>query len=329
MARGTLLGERLFRGAMGLLSLAPYAVVAIVAADLVVSSAPVWHLMGVRFLEARTWSLGNQYGQPVRVHGELLMPGASFGAAVPIVGTLLTSALALVLATPMALLVATGTAFVLGPGPRRILGMVVEMMAGIPSVLYGLWGFVVLGPYIARSLGPWLDRVLPPWPFVTGPVSGPTNLLTAGVVLALMVIPIIASTARAVMERVPDGWLDNARALGWTDAEVFRHLVWPYARPAVVGAVILGLGRALGETMAVLMVSGNAMNVLPRNWYSPVATMAATIAGQLDAALQDPTQMAVRALGALGLVLLVISIGTNFVARLLVARRAAVLDGQA
>lgn len=328
MARGKPLVERLFTGATGLLSLAPYAVVATIAVDLAISSAPVWHLMGFRLMTERTWSLGNQYGHPVRVDGQVIMPGASFGAAVPIVGTVLTSALALFLATPVGLLLATGTAFLFGPAVRRVLAVVVETMAGIPSVLYGLWGFMVLGPFIARSLGPWLNRVLPPWPFVTGPISGPTNLLTAGVVLALMVIPVVASTARAVMERVPVAWLESGRALGWTEAELFRHVVWPFARPAIAGAVILGLGRALGETMAVLMVSGNAINVFPRDWYSPVATMAATIAGQLDSALQDPTQMAVRALGALGLVLLAISVAANLAARILVAQRGAAVEAE-
>jgi phosphate transport system permease protein len=124
------------------------------------------------------------------------------------------------------------------------------------------------------------------------------------------------------MERIPREHIESGLALGWTEAETFWRVVWPYVRSAVVGGSILGLGRALGETMAVLMVSGNALNVLPANWYSAISTMAATIAGQLDAALTDPTHMAIHALGALGLVLFLITLGVNGLARLIVNRSA-------
>jgi phosphate transport system permease protein len=196
----------------------------------------------------------------------------------------------------------------------------VETLAGIPSVVYGLVGLMTLGPFVFGSLGPWLDRWLSPLPFISGAVNTPTNLLTAVLVLTVMILPIIAATVRAFMERIPSGLLEAGRALGWTDWEIFRLIVLPYAAPAVLGGMLLGLGRALGETMAVLMVSGNALNVLPSNWYSAVGTLAATIAGQLDAAFQDPTGMAVSALGLLGLLLMAMTLATNLLARVLVNR---------
>jgi phosphate transport system permease protein len=308
-------------GVTGLLSVAPLAVVAGLLADLAVTGYPVLRYMGIRFLTSPVWNLGNLYAaHPVVVHGVRVMPGAAFGAEVFWVGTLLTAGFALALAAPAGVLVAAATALLLPPSLRATVAAMVETLAGVPSVVYGLFGLMTIGPFVLDTLGPALNRVLSPLPFVSGPVNTPTNLLTAVLVLTLMVLPLITATARAAFERVPTDWLDAGRALGWTDWEIFRAVVWPATRSAVVGAVMLGLGRALGETMAVLMVSGNALNVLPADWYSAVATMAATIAGQLDSAFTDPTGMAVRALGLLGLVLLLVTLAASLLARWLVRR---------
>jgi phosphate transport system permease protein len=185
-----------------------------------------------------------------------------------------------------------------------------------------LFGFTVLGPVIAHHIGPWLNTVLSPIPFVSGPIASDTNLITATVTLALMVVPIVATTTRVAMERVPQDVVASARALGWHEHEVFWHIVWPHSKSALTGGAILGLGRALGETMAVLMVSGDALNVLPVNIYSAVSTMAASIAGELDSALTDPTGMAVHALGALGLILLMIAVAVNLAVRAVGSTRA-------
>jgi phosphate transport system permease protein len=325
----TSFGDRLLYGVTGLLSLAPVAVVGGMLGFLVLTSLPVWQYMGLRFLTDSTWNLGNLYApHPVVLHGVRVMPGAVFGAKVFLVGTGLTSFLALVLATPAAILAAAASSLTL---PWRIRGMVaalVETLSGIPSVVYGLFGLMVVGPVIFHSVGPWLNRFLSPLPFVSGPVNTATNLLTAVVILTLMIVPIITATARAAMEQVPVEWTEGARALGWTDWESFRWVILPYAKGAMVGAMLLGLGRALGETMAVLMVSGNALNVLPTDWYSAVSTMAATIAGQLDSAFTDPSGMAVRALGTLGLTLMLITLAANLVARRLVAGGGASAAGE-
>ena len=313
--------DRTVGSGLGLLSLAPVVTVVGLAAYLTVSASPVFRYMGWHFLTSLEWSIGNQYANhAVVVHGVRVMPDASYGALVFIVGTALTSLLALLAAIPVAFLAAAGSGyFVKGP-IRHLLAGLVEMMAGIPSVIYGLWGLVVVAPAISHHIGPWLNTLFSPLGFLSGPLGSETNLLVAVMVITLMIVPIIAATIRAVMERIPRDMIESGLALGWTEGETFWRVVWPYARSAVVGGSILGLGRALGETMAVLMVSGDALNVLPQNLYSAIGTMAATIAGQLDSALTDPTHMALHALGALGLVLFVMTVLVNLLARAIVKR---------
>lgn len=313
--------DRSVGAGLGLLSLAPLIIVVGLAAYLIWSAAPVIRLMGWHFFTGIEWTLGNLYApKPTVVHGIHVMPGASFGALVFIVGTALTSFLALVFAIPVAFFVAAGSGYFVHGRVRFLMAGLVEMMAGIPSVIYGLWGLMVVAPAVAHHIGPFLDAVLRAVPFFTGPVESETNLFVAVIVITLMIIPIIAATIRAVMERVPRELIESGLALGWTESETFWRVVWPYARSAVVGGAILGLGRALGETMAVLMVSGDALNVLPQNIYSAISTMAATIAGQLDAALTDPTKIAIHALGALGLVLFALTFLVNIIARVIVNR---------
>lgn len=307
--------DRLASWAMGVMALTPALVLLGLLGYLLWSSWPIWQWIGWRFFTDTGWALGNLYGHPVTIGGWQVMPGATYGALVFIVGTALTSLLSLLFATPVAVMVAATTTFVLPRRWRGVLAAVVETMAGIPSVIFGLWGFTTVAPVVTHAVAPWLNRLLAPLPFFSGPVESQTNLLVAVVVLTLMIMPIIAATSRLAMENVSGAWVEGGMALGFTEWEVFRHVVWPKIHSGILGAMILGLGRALGETMAVLMVSGNALNVLPQNWYSPVSTMAATIAGQLDSALTDPSGMAVRALGALGLVLYGITVLANLGAR--------------
>ncbi len=318
--------DRVVGALLGMGALAPLVVVVGLLSYLVESSWPVWRMMGWHFFTGQLWNLGNLYAaRPAIVHGVPVMPGASFGALVFILGTALTSFMALALAVPLGFFVAAASGYFVHGRWRVVMAGLVEMMAGIPSVIFGLWGLMVVAPAWAHHVGPLLNRVLHHLPFFTGPVQSETNLTVAVVVITLMIVPIIAATIRAVMERVPRELVESGLALGWTEAETFWRLVWPYARSAVIGGAILGLGRALGETMAVLMVSGDALNVLPRNIYSSISTMAATIAGQLDAALTDPTKMAIHALGALGLVLFAATFVVNILARVIVNRSTAQL----
>jgi len=266
-----------------------------------------WH-----FFWSIPWNVGNLYGGHFVVRNGVKAPqGAQYGILVFVAGTVLTSAIALVVAVPVSLAVAV---FLTEVAPSRVAGVVgvlVELLAGVPSVVFGLWGVEVLAPVVGRGLGHVLSRVLGFIPFFAGQVGSGIGLLSAGLVLAVMIIPIIAAVSRDVLARVPREMKEQGLALGITRWELVRSIVLPYARGGIIAAVVLGLGRALGETMAVLMVSGSAVNILPHNIYSPVGTMAATIVTLLDSALTDPTGMAVHALAELALALFVITLLVN------------------
>ena len=289
---------------------------------LAIYSWPAIRFNGVHFLFGKIWNLGNLYANPVTVRGLSVQPGANYGILVFIVGTLSTSFIALLIAVPISLLVAMFLAEGIPAPLRPALSLVVELLASVPSVVYGLWGFAVLIPLTADFLGPALAHVLGFIPFFAGPVGSGYGLLTASLVLAIMIVPIITATVYAGLIRVPREIKEATYALGATRFEVVRKVMLPAVRNNVIGAVILGLGRALGETMAVLMVSGGALNYLPGTVYSPVTTMAAFIVSQLDSALQDPTGMAVYSLAEIALVLFLIAVLVNGLARLLVGPRA-------
>lgn len=287
-------------------------------------SWPAIHFNGWHFLFGHIWNLGNLYAEPTIQHGQLVPIGANYGILVFIVGTLLTSALALAIAVPVSLGVAIFLAEGVNARLRPTLSFVVELLAAVPSVVYGLWGYAVLTPIIAHHIGPFLRATLGFLPFFSGPVGSGYGLLAASIVLALMVVPIIAATVRDALSQVPSETKEAAYALGATHFEVVRRAMLPTVRTNIVGACMLGLGRALGETMAVLMVSGGALNYFPSNIYSPVTTMASFIVSQLDSAMQDPTGMAVRSLAEIALILFLIAVITNIIARLMTgsARRA-------
>ncbi|MGH7910477.1 MAG: phosphate ABC transporter permease subunit PstC, partial [Candidatus Dormibacteraceae bacterium] len=237
-----------------------------------------------------------------------------------LVGTLASSIIALILALPIAV---GGVLFLVERVPVRLQGILsifLELLAGIPSVVYGLWGLTVFGPLAAEHVYPTLARVLG-WTVVfRGPVGSGPGLFTAGLVLALMVIPIIAATTRDLVRTVPVLHKEGALALGMTRYEMIRVVTIPFVRDGIAAATLLGWGRALGETMAVLLISGDALNVYPHSIYSPISTIAATIASQLDSAFTDTTGMAIHSLAEAGLLLLVITLLTNWLGRLIVRR---------
>ncbi len=295
----------------------PAALVAIVL-FLAVYSWPAIHFNGPGFVVRDVWNLGNLYANPVTVHGVQIQPGASYGILFLIVGTLLSTLIALLLAVPVGVGAAIFLAEAVPDHLRMWISFFVELLMAIPSVVFGLWGYVVVIPFLSRHLFPFLaltiGRVIP---FFAGPTGSGYGLLTAGVVLALMIVPIIAATLRDALVNQPASMREAALALGATRFEAMWRVTLPGARKTLIGATFLALGRALGETMAVLMVSGNALNYLPRNVYDPISTMAAFIVSQLDSALQDPTGLAVRSLAEIALVLSIISIIVNAAARLI------------
>ncbi len=297
-------------------SLIPLALLAILV-FLARYSWPALTFNGWHFVTGHLWDLGNLYADPVKRHGVLVPIGANYGILVFIVGTLLTSAIALLIAIPVSIGVAVFLAEGLRSNVRVVLSFVVELLAAVPSVVYGLWGYAVLTPLVSRTIGPALRTVLGFIPFFSGSIGSGYGLLAASIVLALMVVPIIAATVRDALARVPSETKEAAYAMGATHFEVVRRAMLPAVRTNIIGACILGLGRALGETMAVLMVSGGALNYFPDNIYSPITTMASFIVSQLDSAMQDPTGMAVRSLAEIALILFIISVITNIIARLL------------
>lgn len=273
---------------------------------------------GVGFVSRITWDLGNLYGNMVTTRGVVVPPGASYGVLVFIVGTLLSSTIAILIAVPLSVGAAITLSEIVPPKIRPVLAMLVELVAVVPSVVFGLWGIAVLVPFIGHVLGPAMSDYLGFIPFFRGGNSGGGyGLLAASVVLALMITPIIATTLLDALMQVPKENRESAFALGATHFEVVSKAMMPMVRLTLIGGIVLALGRALGETMAVLMVSGGGLNILPSSIFSPISTIAAFIVSQLDSAEGDPTNMAVRSLAEIALVLFIITLLTNAGAKLL------------
>lgn len=317
---GTKIADKIFTVATGVCASSPIVFLVSIAAMVLVQSIPSVRLMGWKFITHTQWNLGNLYGTIQHIHGVSAMQGATFGALVFIFGTLVSSVIAILIAVPISIFTAVILAYQVRGRVRLILSILVELLAGIPSVIFGLWGMVVMVPWMKNSLGPLLTHIGVVIPYFKGPVGTGLGLLTSGIVLALMIVPIITSTARDLLQQVPALYREGGLGVGMTTWEVVRLICLPYVKDGMVGAIALGWGRAMGETMAVLMVSGGAMNHLPQNIYSPTSTMAATIASQLDSALSDASHMGVHALSELALLLLVLTLLTNLLARWLVSR---------
>ena len=293
--------DRLFRGGSGLAAYAVIGILILLAAMLTLSSAEaLTHFGIVEFITGTTWDPVNRI----------------FGALPYIVGTLLSAAIALVIATPIALLTAIYLAEL---APRRVaipLTFLVELIAAIPSVVIGLWGVFVLTPFLKLTVESFLVGTLGgSISIFEGPPLG-IGLFAAGVILAIMILPTIVSVSREVITSVPMAQREAMFALGATRWEVVTKAVLPAARSGIAGAVILGLGRALGETMAVTMVIGNAQDI-PTSLFDQSQTIASKIATTFNEA---SVGLQTSSLIALGLILLVLTIGLNIVARLLVWR---------
>ncbi|GEM_PF-71569 len=301
----------------------PLLALVFILATLVYEAVPAIRLNGPGFLTRLAWDPGNFYGGVSHAGGVLHPEGASYGALSLIVGTLLSSAIALVLAVPLSV----GAALTIVERlPQRLsggVGFFLEVLAGIPSVVYGLWGVVTLGPLLANHVSPFIAGHLPDVPVLSwfkGNVGHGEGLLTSGIVLAIMVVPIVAATTRDLLRQVPALPKEGATALGMSDWEVSRRVTLPWVASGIVGASVLGLARALGETMAVAMVSGAVVGTLPSSIYATFTTIAATIVSQLDSALTDATGFAVSSLAEAALVLMVITLLANVGARILVRR---------
>lgn len=291
------LADRAFRWLMLLCALSIFVIVVLIVVELASGSGPAIRKFGFRFLSGTAWD-------PVK---------ENYGALPFIYGTLVSSLIALIIAVPLSIGVAV---FITEMCPRPLrapLSFLTELLAAIPSVVYGLWAIFVLAPVLRVDINPALIRLFG-W---TGLFAKPNlgiGMLAAGVILAIMILPIISSLTREIMTAVPHTQREAVLALGATRWEMIRMGVLRNARIGIVGAVILGLGRALGETMAVTMVIGNRPDIL-KNLLAPAYSMASVIANEFTEA---SSKMYLSALVEIGLVLFVITILINALARLLV-----------
>jgi phosphate transport system permease protein len=239
-----------------------------------------------------------------------------FGAGDFIYGTLVSSFIALIIATPTAIAISIYLTELAPRVIRRPVAILVELLAAIPSVILGLWGIIILGPFLGNHLEPFLKSFLGWLPLFSGTPS-PYGMLSAALILTIMTLPIVTAITREVFETTPGDLKEASYALGATRWEMIRTVVLPVARPGIVGAVILGLGRAFGEAIAVTQVIGNATQ-LKASLFAPGGTLAAQIASQYQSANPGLGQASLLYLAA---ILLVISLIVNIVARLLVRRR--------
>lgn len=289
--------DLVFGGLMVLCAISIFVIVLAIIYVLFAQSAQSRHAFGFAFFKGQDWD-------PV---------SGSFGAWPFIVGTLLSSLIALVIAVPLAMGVAI---FVTELCPRVLRGPIsflTELLAAIPSVVYGLWGIFVLVPIVRDQVGPFLVKALG-WTQLFSGINIGVGLLTAGIILAIMILPVISSLTRDVMRAVPNSQREAVLALGATRWEMIRDGVLRNARIGIVGAIILGLGRALGETMAVTMLIGNRAEV-PHSLFSPATTLASVIANEFSEATGD---LYLSSLIEIGLALFAVTIVVNAIARLLI-----------
>lgn len=264
---------------------------------------------------AAAWPAFAKLGLSIVTSSNWDVAGGHFGAAPAVFGTLVSSAVALVIATPLAIGVAIFLSEFSPVWLRQPVGFLVDLLAAIPSVVYGLWGIFVLIPLLREHVMPFLRDTLHlgATPFFSGPAYGP-SMLAAGVILAIMALPYISAVSREVLMAVPRSQREAALALGATRWEMIRDAVIPYARSGIIGGIMLGLGRALGETMAVTMLIGNRPEI-SASLLAPGYTMASLIANEFSEATND---LHLSALMAVGVVLFIITLIVNAVARWLV-----------
>jgi len=271
--------------------------------SLIHGSLPALRTFGLGFLITESWN-------PVT---------EKFGAIAPIYGTIVTSLIAMLIAVPVGLFIALFLTELCPMWLRRPIGIAIELLAGIPSIIYGIWGLFVFAPFLQQTLQPFLIAVFGPIPVLSNLFAGPPygiGILTAGLILAIMVLPFITSISRDVFEAVPPVLKEAAYGLGCTTWEVARYVVLPFTRVGVIGGVMLGLGRALGETMAVTFVIGNAHRI-SGSILAPGTTISATIANEFTEAVGD---LYTSSLIALGLILFVITFIVLAFARLMLMR---------
>jgi len=297
------LGDSIFRWLTLAAAVAVLVLLSGVIISLIQGSLPALQAFGFNFLIDDRWN-------PVT---------EKFGAVAPIYGTIVTSFLGMLIAVPVGLFISMFLTELCPMWLRRPIGIAIELLAGIPSIIYGIWGLFVFAPFLQQTLQPFLIDLFGPIPVLSSLFAGPPygiGVLTAGLILAIMVLPFITSISREVFESVPAVLKEAAYGIGCSTWEVVRYVVLPYTRVGVIGGVMLGLGRALGETMAVTFVIGNAHRV-SASILAPGTTISATIANEFTEAVGD---LYTSALIALGLILFVITFIVLAAARYMLLR---------
>jgi phosphate transport system permease protein len=296
-------GDAVFRGTTKAAAVGVLIVLGAIFASLVIGAALAFQTFGLNFFITESWN-------PVT---------EKFGALAPISGTLITALIAMLIAVPIGL----GAAIFLTelcPMPlRRPIGVAIELLAGVPSIIYGIWGLFVFAPFLQAHVQPVLISAFGSVPILSSLFAGPPygiGVFTAGLILAIMVLPFITAVSRDVFETVPQMLKESAFGIGCTTWEVIRSVVIPYTRVGLLGGVMLGLGRALGETMAVTFVIGNAHRI-SASILAPGTTISATIANEFTEATGD---LYTSSLIALGLILFIITFIVLALARLLLMR---------
>jgi phosphate transport system permease protein len=302
--------DRLMRRILGVAAVVPTAALVFLSYELIRKALPSIRDNGFSFFTGTVFQLPQ--GGYSAIQGK-------YGVLVMLFGTVVCSAIALVVALPISV---GGALILVERMPKRLqnlLGVFLELLAGIPSVVFGLWGYLTFGPAISKTVFKWITYLHIPW--LKGPITNSSQgLLTASLVLAAMIIPIIASTTRELIRSVPELSKEGAIAMGLTGSETVRLVTLPFVRTGILAAALLGWARALGETIAVLLISGVQLNGFPHSIFDNFATMASTIADLLDTALTSPS--ALSALAEVGLVLLAITLITNFAGRMITTRLA-------
>jgi phosphate transport system permease protein len=297
------LGDAVFRHLTRAAAIAVLALLGGVIVSLIDGSIPAFQTFGLGFLVSERWN-------PVT---------EIFGALPAIYGTIITSFIAMLIAVPVGLMIAFFLTELCPQWLRRPIGIAIELLAGIPSIIYGIWGLFIFAPFLQATLQPFLINTLGHVPGIAPLFAGPPygiGMLTSGLILAIMVLPFVTAITRDVFEAVPAVLKEAAYGLGCTTWEVVRNVVLPYARVGVIGGIMLSLGRALGETMAVTFVIGNAHRI-SASLLAPGTTISASIANEFTEAVGD---LYTSALIALGLILFVITFIVLAAARYMLLR---------
>lgn len=297
------IGEPGLRILSGLAAFVAVALIVWIAETIFNDASPAISKYGISYIGSGMWNPNANGGF------------GDFGALDFIYGTLVSSAVALVIATPTAIAIAIYLTELAPRVVRRPVAILVELLAAIPSVILGLWGILILGPFLGNHLEPFLASFLGWIPLFSGTAT-PYGMLNAALILTIMALPIITAITREVFEQTPGELKEGAYALGATRWEMVRMVILPVARPGLVGAVILGMGRAFGEAIATTMVIGNATQIKV-SLFQPASTLAAQIANEFQSANPGLAQGALMYLAA---ILLVISVIINMVARVYVRR---------